>query len=482
MKRISFLVALVALSVPLAAQEEDVAARTFAVEHFSYNPSLEKFLFRGQGKGLPSGTQLVAVLSLRGQSGPSAALVVDPGRDPEAEGPGESRFSGEFSTEGKTVLPGNYILTVTLQRGNQTDEIRSQLPEDLDEDHAVSVFGWHAPSASSDYEKIRGAIASEIGEIRPIYDEAAQLGSTVTKKISAALEGKTAVDLKQAEKDKLFGLWIPFYKKTQGALEKRAKDFETAWSSNVFLSPYQRAVRGVLDLTEFVLRLRSSYTVEILTALGMADQIPAEDVDRGRFGIRTVISQTNAVAWAVQNDIGDTSIWAPTIRIEKERGAFEGQAYVSSVSGFRISKPNEGWEAVQGGVNSTMRLALNLQSEEGPVLSTIQVHMVEFPWAETKEELAQAWERLAEYEWPGYRRQKGEFVKDASGKEYYDFQFRTRSQYVQTEINCHLYFGKSEKRKHTVYGLMEVTFYEGIARHHWEEDFATILGSFELTE
>lgn len=475
---IRFLVLATLVSPVLAQEEEEIEARSFDVDHFSFNQSMEKFLFRGKVRGLPPQTQLIATISLRGEAGPSDAVYVNE----------ESRFEGEFATKGKDVVAGTYVLSIHVKRDNQQGPVRELFPQDLEQDTGTKHCGWKQGSANTEWEKIRRAIVAECAGARGVYDRAAQFGHVALKKIDLALDAKRAGEtLSGEEQTKLLGLWQPFYEETKDpaggtVLEKRAREFEEKFVTPVFLSPYQKAVKGVVALYDFVDRLRSSYTVEILKRLGI-QELPEADVDRGRFPVPAVISQINAVAWSIQGDLGkDVTMWEPTIEIAKERGALQGQTWVSATSGFKIDTPNAGWTLVTGEANSTMRLALNVQTEDGPCLATVMVHLVEFKWCTTKEELVDAWERLAEYEWPNYAKLQGEFVQEPGGKEHYLFRFRTRTDDFSTTVTCKLYFPKSPKRAHTIYGLMEVGFYEGIAQIEFKKDFELIMNSFELAE
>lgn len=465
------------LAAPAMAQddEREVPATSFDIQHFSYNQSRKAFVYRGRVTGgLPEKTKMVAILTLNGQVGASDNVFVK-----------EGGFSGEFATGEAEVVPGTYVLQIVVRRTDQQGAVRNEYPSGLDEDAGTKHFGWQAAQAGREAEKIRRAIAKEVATIRKVYDDAAQLGQTALKRIDQALAGKAPEDVPRGKRDQLLkDLWLGFFQETTGTLPAGAEKFRVAHDESTFVSPYQKAVDGVLKLYEFVEFLRSSYTVQILTKLGMEGEIPGEVREKGRFPPKTIISQVNGVAWSIQTDLGtDITVWMPTIEIARERGTQQGNTWVSSTSGFKITRPNEGWVFVTGEADSTMRLALNLQSDDGPVLSSIQVHMVQFPWADTKEELAEAWERLAEYEWPNYRKVSGSWQTDSTtGREHYVFRFRTRSEFVSTVVSCYLHVPSGGKWKNTIYGVMEVSFYEGIMRHHAEDDYATILESFELVE
>ncbi|MBI4614646.1 MAG: hypothetical protein HY720_13630 [Planctomycetes bacterium] len=471
-------VSLLALLSPFAVAqqaEQEIQAKTFVVEHFSYNSSTAKFIYRGKPNGLADGTKLVTSLTLLGELAASGTAFVQ-----------EQRFYGEFVTAGKEVVPGVYVLTVQARRADQEGPARAQFPADIegDEDKGTKFLEWQAGSAERKVKEVRDAIAKEVPKIRDWYDKIAQFASLALKKIEADLAGKAPEEIKPAEKEKLLKAhWVGFYNESAGELEKASEAFRKAHMEGVYISPYQKSLENVVLLYELLSRLRSSYTIEVQTRLGMAAQILEEDKEKGRFQPKILIRQINGIAWSVQNDLGTTSkpIWFPAIKIGKERGTLQGTTWVSETSKFKIEIPNEAWTLHQGDEDSPMRVALNLEREEGLTLATVQVHMCEFPWAETKEERADAWECLAEYEWPRYRKTAGEWRKDeATGRDWYLFQFRTSSEMIQAEITCHLYF--PTQRKHIVYGLMIASFYEGIALHHQADDFDKIKASFQLTE
>ena len=105
-------------------------------------------------------------------------------------------------------------------------------------------------------------------------------------------------------------------------------------------------------------------------------------------------------------------------------------------------------------------------------------------WMLVDDDRIEAWQQLAEYDWPRYRFLSGEWKTDEEGNRlHYVYHFRSRSKDTgNAKITCYLHLPKNSKRKGLVYGVMVVSFMEGVMEHHFEEEIQRVAESFQILE
>lgn len=455
----------------LALGQEEPAvqsARSFEITRFTYDERFMNFEVSGKSRGLPDGTRLAARITLDGAQAAAFPLFV-----------GEGVFETNIPTEGRRVLPGTYVLTVTARRDAQSGDALAGWPEDLEEDVGSANHAWQASAAASTIASIREDVIGRVEAIRLNFDLACQLGYGIGRRIDQA-GGPAAIA--PAARDALLLPWREFLQSSEAPLVEGLASFRKDHYDGVFVSPIQDLVEIVVGLYQGVIGLRSAYTVEILTKLQMAEQIPAVDLERGRFSSANLIAQIFKAARAMQQRLGPgRAVWAPIIKIGKERYNLDGKTYVSATSRFRIQIPGENWQILNGEANATERVTFQLLHRGVPIGLAV-VHMVEFPAAETPDERVAAWIRLAEYEWPKYRFVSGEWVNGEDGEpKYYLFKFRSRSDDVgRAHVTCYLHVPENSDRKGLLYGVMVVSFLEGVLGELTEDELEKTALSFQL--
>ncbi len=471
--RFSILLVPVALAGSLAHAEDEpkeVQAKTFIIDGFEYAADQRALVFDGRAPALPTGTTLQASVGLADDA--TAPILVQV-RD--------GAFEAAFPAGGAEFLPGLYILTLTLRADGLPPESRGLLAGLEGPDLGTKFFKHRMADAERTAQKIVESAVGFVRAMRLAYDDACQIGARVERSIEAARKEEPRIP--GAKATALFAPWKEF--RISGSERHLAarREFVDAYVGKGFLCPAGKTVQLTISLSDTIVRLISAYTVTIMRSLGMDSAIPPEDLDRGQFPPKMVIGQVSTIAWTLETRIQtEVPLWEPRIKIGKERGGQDGAKYVSQTSGFSIEVPSEKWRPIQGGEDSTMRYALVLDQNK-LMIAAVQVHIVEFPWAEGKQELVDAWVRLAEYEWPQYRHVGGGWVTESPEREYYKFDFKatlgknTRG----TPVTCYLFFPGTPGEEHRVYGLMVVTPYAGIIRHHMEEDFKKMLDSFTLS-
>ena len=130
---------------------EEKTARSFVINHFSFNPSKKEFIFRGKVNGLPDETTLSGNLYLEGNLGASESFFVK-----------EGVFQGEFEVGERKVYPGVYVLELVADKGQQRGSVRDGFPAGLDFDSAVRHVSHQRSSAARETEKVREQIAEEV--------------------------------------------------------------------------------------------------------------------------------------------------------------------------------------------------------------------------------------------------------------------------------------------------------------------------------
>lgn len=467
MRLLPHLLAIAALLlVPAHAQQKDVAAKNFSIDGAEYSDVSREFEFWGKG-ALPDGTVLRAYLDLSGNACPAIIVPVQ-----------EGRFHGSFPTKEREVLPGRYALHVSLGR----EGLPAGAPNLLG-DAEIDDGICHVDHMAADGPKVAESLTAEslalIQVIRGMFDDACQTASQVQKATLAARKDGAA--LTPAQVDAILEPWKRVHAGTRQELLRRRAEYVERQLARIYLSPIAEAAQSIVTLLDSVVSLVSSFTIELMEGLGRGKDVTSEDRDRGRFSSRVLIGQVMGIARGIQYRLSPGKpIWAPLIDIAKERGSREGATYVSQVSGFRLDVP-EGWKVVQGEEDSTLRLGCYLMNQE-IFRACVEVHAVDFPWAEGKEELAQAWVRLAEYEWEKYRFKKAEFKTDAKGREYYEFSFVASLSAIlgDVSVTCYLYFAPDEKHPHRVHAVMVVFPWRGLMMHHYEDELNMMLESFDL--
>ncbi len=467
--------ALVLASGPAFGQEQpaepgkDQDARSFRLTRFEFEERFSAFEIAGMAAGLPANARLNGRILLNGTQAAAFPLYVR-----------EGAFDAQVKVEGRTVLPGTYVLEVTARRQGQRGEALTAWPEGLDEDVGSTHHSYMPNAEASTEAGVREDVIRRAQTIRANFDLACQIGYGTLRRIDQAGEGIALQD--PAAREKLLAAWSTFVRDSEHPLVAGLESFRKENLDGVFISPLKPLVEVVVGLYQTVIGLRSSYSVAILTKLGMEDRIPPIDLERGRFSVENLIAQIYDGARAMEQRIGaGRPVWAPVIQIPKERGSVDGKGYVSSTSKFRIEVPNERWQVEMGEADSTMRVCFRLMHRDIP-MGLAMVHMVEFPGAETADERIEAWKRLAEYDWPKYRFISGAWVDDEKGNHlYYLFRFKSRSDAVgRAHVTCYLHVPQGDERKGLLYGVMVVSFMEGLLGEVCEEDLKKTAESFQL--
>lgn len=464
------------LPCPQAAGQEtgEREARTFSIDRLAFDSSEKAFAFEGR-TDLPDRTRMVVSILLNGHEGASTQIGVEDGS-----------FRGEFAVGDLELLPGRYELRILVARDRQRPDVFDLFPEGFEDDRGNRFLEYRPANITKTWHALRKDFIAVLRDLRQLYDRTYQTGGKILDEIEATLADRERPELTRAEGDRMVARWTPFFEKTEGLLEQGSQ-FKAKYVSGTFICPYQDAARSIVALHEALARLRAVYTIQILTAVGRQAEVEAGLSDLGGFTVHQVASQIHALAWSASREL-DAFPWDPQIEIGKERGTLEERTYTSRTSRFRIDLPEgEGWEIDYGEADSPTRLAAVLNLGQIPMAS-VQVAMVEFPWATTREERAEAWVRLAENNWPRYQEREMRFVReeaeDGAVREYCLFRFSTRSQWAQSTIECHLYFPDSGGREHTVYGVMIVPFYQGVVRQEedLESQIEAMAASFEVLD
>ena len=399
-----------------------------------------------------------ARLTLNGQSGAVGQVeVVDGG------------FVGTFEVDGELVA-GRYFLEVVVERDRQRGSVRRNFPEGLQDDRGTKRFDLRVGEADRKWAEIAEELVEEMKTIRETYDRTYQIGQRILSDI------ETVSSQGEEERRRSLEPWRAQYQES-AALSGARQTFLTRFGERYFVLPYEDAVGGISSLYQLLQRLRSSFAVRILDGVGEGGQVSGEDRDLGRWDPGQVVQAIFDLTWELKDQIPcDRSIWTPHIQIGAEAGQINDETYVSRVSGFQIEVPaDETFQVLQGERNDPVRLHLLAGGDGGGfAMASILVQMVEFPWAEGREELAAAWEHLAESEWPGYRKGKLEWVEQPAeegrpAQEYYLFEFYSMSEQFNGKVEVRLFFPGSSRKKHLVYGLMTVAYFPTFLNHNTEQ-------------
>ncbi|MBI4617240.1 MAG: hypothetical protein HY720_26745 [Planctomycetes bacterium] len=424
--RVAFAVIAVLLVTPAGAQgpSSDNGEEPVAIDLFEHDGLKDGFAFVGRSLGPPDGTLLYACLSLDGQDGPKLQLVVK-----------EGSFEGTFDTAGKRLAPGRYVLTVGLLGAQPSGIAWSWASAHQECPDAARSWECEPSRIEDDRRRRREAIEDEMGRLRDLHERSL-----------AARSG--AEDLEWLE---------PRLSETLG---DAGKVFRETWIEPMFLPPFGTAMEAV-----------SSLYRELGTLLGTCRA--EADGREPEVSFARVEGRLHGLAWLVRRELGDGSVrsWPHRTRIAREQGEVDRGVYRSRTSGFRIEVPPEYWGCVLGESDSPLRLSMRMTWPDGHAVEFIDVYRHEFAWARDREELLEAWEGVAEGEWPRYRLL--EKRKNPDGD--LEIHFRTIGPMGYALRLAHVY---PSEQPGVVFAVIDYDLYDGLVRFYVLENRRSIAHSF----
>ncbi|MDP7033644.1 MAG: hypothetical protein QF752_04020, partial [Planctomycetota bacterium] len=364
-------------------------------------------------------------------------------------------------------------------------EVDEELDDEFEEAMVVksSLIG-SASAAKKERNRYREVILKEVSQVRKSYDEILQNGIRFSRLVVSDSS------LSEDTKSKIASDWQTVWESSDLSARSRELKDEVFGMDTCYAIPHLETAQMTLELVEQIHRLKCIYFYRVWKGLGRLQEVPRHVASEGTYDPRNVLARVNAVALRIQSLMkAEKPIWEPLLKVAKERGSYGGKdrnTYTSSVSGFQITRASSNWKWDLGAKNSPMRLSVNYSmkgiGDEELVQHLIQVNKVEFKWAETPEEIAQAWEQLAEYEWPNYQKLNGQFVEIGEGddvQKVYKFRFQTRSPNLTAEVECHLFFPVKEENRGIVYGLLHLSMASGLDHHMSDEAALEMMGGTE---
>lgn len=354
----------------------------------------ERCIFVVGRADLPDGTVLTIDVFFEGVQGPTEKVVLT-GR----------AFQHRFPVTGR-VLPGTYAIRVRYLAEDQRRSVARQIAEGTEIQETQRDFTYGEPGqADVERVRIRDRLLFILRNLRELHSQLGMNGSfTFAKAAYALIEGLANGEngVPDARRREILDDWRTFTGETWDPRFATIRYDFREFERYVFMSYYPGVLEEIRALMTTMVKWYASYTKAILEqagapvpeAVAAEGSIPREELYRDSLRMATQIYQDLGVdpePWRL-NDLGNPETIADA----------QGDLFRSTISKFEVHKPGDAWIFDVTPFRPATRLRIRPVSEQDQAIAVCGVEILDYPMAESFQELGHFLEVDTASRWPGY--------------------------------------------------------------------------------